>query len=58
MSPDGLVWLPLQPAIEMSADSEAAALQVRHFGSWLRLTITGPESANPAKVLIHLALKG
>jgi hypothetical protein len=33
-------------------------LQLRHFGSWIRLTITGATTTNPATVLIHLALKG
>jgi len=58
MSPDGLVWVPLQPATAMTAEQSVAGLQLRHFGGWIRLTITGPTAANPATVLIHLALKG
>jgi hypothetical protein len=58
ISPDGLVWVPLQPAREMAAGERVAALQLCDFGSWIRLTITGATTANPATVLIHLALKG
>ncbi len=58
MSPDGLSWVPLQPATVLGAEENITGLNLRHFGGWLRLTLAGATPASPATVLIHLALKG
>jgi hypothetical protein len=42
----------------MEPETELAELDLVHFGGWLRLLLRGADDANPATLLIHLALKG
>jgi hypothetical protein len=58
VSPDGLIWLDYGEPAMLTGDSNAAAVGVRSFGTWLRLSIGGADSENPAQVLVHLAMKG
>ncbi|MCT2584868.1 DUF6385 domain-containing protein [Actinophytocola gossypii] len=58
ISPDGLHWVDRGVPSVMSAEDEIAAIDLVNFGGWLRLVITGATEEQPAKVLVHLALKG
>lgn len=58
ISPDGINWVPIEGASDMPSDATIAALRLRNFAGWLRLTIAGATAAEPAMLLIHLALKG
>ena len=58
ISPDGINWVPIESASDMPSETSIAALRLQNFAGWLRLTIAGATVAEPATVLIHLALKG
>lgn len=58
ISPDGINWVPIESASVMPSKTSIAAVRVQNFAGWLRLSITGASAAEPATVLIHLALKG
>ena len=58
ISPDGIVWIPIELAGDMPAGSSVTALRLQNFAGWLRLTVTGATADQPATLLIHLALKG
>ncbi|TWD81956.1 hypothetical protein FB561_3080 [Kribbella amoyensis] len=58
ISPDGLHWVDRGTPTTVAADDEIVALELANFGGWLRLAITGATSEQPARVLVHLALKG
>lgn len=58
ISPDGVNWVPIESASAMPSATSIAAVRLRNFAGWLRLTIAGASAAEPATVLIHLALKG
>lgn len=58
ISPDGVNWVPIELPSDMASETTIAALRLQNFAGWLRLTIAGATAAEPAIVLIHLALKG
>ena len=58
ISPDGINWVPIESASDMPSGISIAALRLKNFAGWLRLTVVGATQAEPATVLIHLALKG
>lgn len=58
VSPDGITWLPYGGSREIGEDEFAAVNPLTVFGSWVRLSVTGATPDRPARVLIHLALKG
>lgn len=58
ISPDGINWVPIESASEMPSGARIAVVDLENFAGWLRLTVTGATIAEPATVLIHLALKG
>ena len=58
ISPDGVNWVPIESPSDMASETTIAALRLQNFAGWLRLTIAGATAAEPATVLIHLALKG
>ncbi len=58
ISPDGVNWVPIESPSDMASETTIAALRLQNFAGWLRLTIAGATAAEPAIVLIHLALKG
>ncbi len=57
VSPDGVNWRPRTGTTLTAADS-LVDLPVAQFGNWLRLVITGATPETPARVLVHLNLKG
>ncbi|WP_037364663.1 DUF6385 domain-containing protein [Nakamurella lactea] len=57
VSPDGINWLRRSAATLAAADS-LIDLPVGQFGNWLRLTVSGASERQPARILIHLNLKG
>jgi hypothetical protein len=58
ISPDGISWVDRGQPLVMEPETELAELDLVHFGGWLRLLLRGADDANPATLLIHLALKG
>jgi hypothetical protein len=57
-SPDGINWVDHGEPTTLEADQVIGHVPVSHFGSWLRLAISGSTRARPATILTHLALKG
>jgi hypothetical protein len=58
ISPDGLHWVDRGEPRVIAADEEIIAIELANFGGWLRLTFAGATPDQPAKVLVHLAMKG
>lgn len=58
ISPDGITWLPLGAPRTLGADESIAENRLTVFGNWLRLRIEGASEEQPARVLVHLNLKG
>jgi hypothetical protein len=58
VSPDGINWVRRGVPIMLPASASLAELPLRVFGNWLRLVVSGATEATPARILIHLALKG
>lgn len=58
ISPDGLHWVDRGESRVIAAAEEIIAIELANFGGWLRLTFAGATPEQPARVLVHLALKG
>jgi hypothetical protein len=58
VSPDGINWIRRGTPVVLAASHSLAELPLVVFGSWLRLSVVGASPAAPARVLIHLTLKG
>ena len=58
ISPDGINWVPDGPARVLGADATITACRLTVFGNWLRLSVVGADEDHPARVLIHVNLKG
>jgi hypothetical protein len=58
VSPDGITWIRRGAPVELAASEGLVELPVTVFGNWLRLVVTGASPAAPARILIHLNLKG
>jgi hypothetical protein len=58
VSPDGINWIPRATPVVLSAADSIAELPLAMFGNWLRITVTGASPAEPARILIHVNLKG
>ncbi|WP_152363469.1 DUF6385 domain-containing protein [Microlunatus speluncae] len=58
ISPDGLHWVDRGDPRVITADQVITAIELANFGGWLRLSFAGATPEQPAKVLVHLALKG
>lgn len=58
ISPDGINWIARgEPRVLVEGGVMAeSALTV--FGNWVRLVITGASKERPARVLVHVSLKG
>jgi hypothetical protein len=57
VSPDGINWIRRAGATLAGADC-LVDLPVAQFGNWLRLTVSGATQQQPARILVHLNLKG
>lgn len=58
ISPDGITWIAHGEPADLGEDESIAAMPLTVFGNWIRLSITGATAARPARVLVHLSLKG
>jgi len=58
VSPDGITWLPRGEAQQLAEDGSIVDNPMTVFGNWVRLVIQGATEARPARVLVHLSLKG
>jgi hypothetical protein len=57
VSPDGINWRR-RAETKLSSGESLTDLSIERFGNWLRLRITGATPETPARVLVHLNLKG
>jgi hypothetical protein len=57
VSPDGVNWVRRAGAT-LPASESLVDVPVTSFGNWLRVAITGATSEQPARVLVHVNLKG
>lgn len=58
VSPDGINWVPHGLARVLGTDAAITVCHLTVFGNWLRLNVVGAGEDHPARVLIHLNLKG
>ena len=58
VSPDGINWIARGAPVVLAASQALAELPLTVFGNWLRLSVTGASASAPARILIHLNLKG
>ncbi|WP_157612593.1 DUF6385 domain-containing protein [Ruania albidiflava] len=58
ISPDGISWVPWGDSVTLGEADRMAALALTRFGSWVRLVLTGASESRPARVLVHVSLKG
>lgn len=57
VSPDGINWVR-RTGGTLAASQQIVDLPLAQFGNWLRVVVTGATSEQPARVLVHLNLKG
>lgn len=58
ISPDGISWAECGEVSSLPADGTMAVNRLAHFGNWLRLRIAGASEDEPARILVHLNVKG
>lgn len=58
ISPDGITWIPHGESRSLPEGEQAMATGLTVFGTWLRLRINGASELKPARILVHLNLKG
>lgn len=58
ISPDGIHWIERGDAQVLSATGSLAANGLTVFGNWIRLMVRGATPEHPARILIHVTLKG
>jgi len=58
VSPDGINWIRRGSSVALRPSDSIAELPLTVFGNWLRLVVDGASTASPARVLIHVNLKG
>lgn len=58
ISPDGISWVPHGEPQTLSTSERMVSNGVTLFGSWLRLVVTGASEEEPARILVHVSLKG
>ncbi|GAA2080863.1 hypothetical protein GCM10009840_15580 [Pseudolysinimonas kribbensis] len=58
VSPDGITWIRRGAPVALRGSEALAELPLTVFGNWLRLVVSGATEAAPARILIHLTLKG
>lgn len=58
VSPDGIAWIPRGEPNTLRPEDSLAESPITVFGNWLRVTITGASPEAPARVLVHVSLKG
>lgn len=58
ISPDGITWIPRGEARSLPEDQAMLDSSLTVFGTWVRLKIEGASEERPARILVHLNLKG
>jgi hypothetical protein len=58
VSPDGINWIRRGSPLVMPGAESLVELPLANFANWLRLTVTGATVETPARILIHVNLKG
>lgn len=58
ISPDGINWVQRGEANTLGADEFIAENSLTVFGNWVRVRVRGGSAAHPARILVHLCLKG
>ena len=58
ISPDGINWVARGTPTTLAADASITDNRLTVFGNWVRLRITGASEHAPARVLVHVNLKG
>lgn len=58
ISPDGINWVPRGEVATIGPEESIAANAMTVFGTWLRARISGASAERPARILVHLNLKG
>lgn len=58
ISPDGITWIPRGEPRVLARDQTIMDCGLTVFGAWLRLRIEGASAEQPARILVHLNLKG
>ena len=58
VSPDGIHWIRRGDGIVLAEDATLAELPLTTFGTWLRLRVEGASAERPARILVHVNLKG
>lgn len=58
ISPDGIAWIPRGETRTLAADQTIVDSSLTVFGAWVRLKIQGASEEQPARILVHLNLKG
>jgi hypothetical protein len=58
VSPDGINWIRRGEPVTLGVEASITELTAASFGNWLRLSIDGAAPDTPARILVHLNLKG
>ena len=58
ISPDGINWVRRGTPVVLGSAESLVELAVTTFGNWLRLVVAGATPDEPARILVHLNLKG
>jgi hypothetical protein len=58
VSPDGIAWVRLGAEERLPVAESIVPLPLQTFGNWIRLRVTGASSDDPARILVHVNLKG
>lgn len=58
ISPDGINWIARGESRTLAGGESIAENSLVIFGNWLRLRIEGASEERPARILVHLNLKG
>jgi hypothetical protein len=58
ISPDGIHWVQRGETRLLSETDAIVASTLTVFGNWVRLVIRGATPDRPARILVHLSMKG
>lgn len=58
ISPDGINWVQRGNPQTLASDESITDNSLTVFGNWVRLRISGASEHAPARVLVHLNVKG
>lgn len=58
VSPDGINWIERGERSTLTSAATMTEKTLTTFGSWIRVRIRGASPQHPARILIHVNLKG